>query len=52
MIDPDLLAILLAFSFAGLLALPGLRKTLRRGERFCVACGRRMLMNERTCDCD
>ena len=30
----------------------GLRKTLRRGERFCVACGRRMLMDERTCDCD
>jgi hypothetical protein len=51
-LDPDLLAVLLAFGFAGALALPGLRKAIRRTERFCVNCGRRVLLGQRTCDCD
>jgi hypothetical protein len=50
--DPDLVSVFLAAAFAALLALPGLRKTLRRGERFCASCGRRVLLGERTCDCD
>jgi hypothetical protein len=52
MIDPELAAVLLAVAFAGALALPGLRKALRRGERFCASCGRRVLLGQRTCDCD
>jgi hypothetical protein len=51
-LDPDLASVLLAFALAGALALPGLRKALRRGERFCESCGRRILLGERTCDCD
>jgi hypothetical protein len=51
-LDPDLAAVLLAFAFAGALGLPGLRKALRRGERYCVKCGRRILVGQRTCDCD
>ncbi len=51
-LDPDLAAVLLAAAFAGVLALPGLRKALRRGERFCERCGRRILLGEQTCDCD
>jgi hypothetical protein len=51
-LDPDLAAILLTAAFAGLLALPGLRKALRRGERVCIRCGRRLLLGQRTCDCD
>jgi hypothetical protein len=52
MLDPDLASVLLAFALAGACALPSLRKALRRGERFCVTCGRRILLGERTCDCD
>jgi hypothetical protein len=52
MVDPDIASVLLAAVFAGLLAVPGLRKAARRGERFCVNCGRRILLGERTCDCD
>jgi hypothetical protein len=52
-LDPGLAAFLLAFAFAGLLALPGLRKTARRAEqRFCETCGRLKILGERTCDCD
>jgi hypothetical protein len=51
-LDPDLASVLLAAAFACALALPGLRKALRRGERFCESCGRRILLGERTCDCD
>ena len=48
-----LAAFLLAFAFAGLLALPGLRKTARWAEqRFCETCGRLKILGERTCDCD
>jgi hypothetical protein len=52
-LDPGLASVLLAFGFAGLLALPGLRKTARRAEqRFCETCGRLKILGERTCDCD
>jgi hypothetical protein len=51
-IDPDLASVLLAFALAGMLALPGLRKRLRRAERFCATCGRRVVLGQRTCDCD
>jgi hypothetical protein len=51
-LDPDLVSVLLALGLAGALALPGLRKALHRGERFCESCGRRVLLGERTCDCD
>jgi len=51
-LDPELAAVLLAFALAGALSLPSLRKALRRGERFCELCGRRVLLGERTCDCD
>ena len=51
-LDPDLASVLLAAAFAGVLALPGLRKKLRRAERACVSCGRRVVFGQRTCDCD
>jgi hypothetical protein len=51
-LDPELVAILLAFALAGALSLPGLRKSLRRTERYCLSCGRRILLGQRTCDCD
>jgi hypothetical protein len=51
-LDPDLAAVLLAAGFAAVLALPALRKAVRRGERFCVSCGRRVLLGQKTCDCD
>jgi hypothetical protein len=52
-LDPGLASVLLAFAFAGLLALPGLRKAARRAEqRVCEACGRLKILGERTCDCD
>jgi len=50
--DPDLAAVLLAFGLAAALAVPGLRKELRRTERYCLKCGRRILLGQRTCDCD
>lgn len=51
-LDPDLAAVLLAFGLAAALALPGLRQALRRTERYCLSCGRRILLGQRTCDCD
>jgi hypothetical protein len=51
-LDPELAAVLLAFAFSGALSLPGLHKALRRGEQACASCGRRMLLGQRTCDCD
>ena len=51
-LDPELAAVLLAFGLAGALALPGLRRAVRRTERYCVKCGRRVLLGQRTCDCD
>lgn len=52
MLDPDIASVLLAAVLAGLLAIPRLSKAVRRGERYCVSCGRRVLLGERTCDCD
>jgi hypothetical protein len=53
MLDPGLASVLVAFAFAGLLALPGLRKAAQRAEqRFCESCGRLKILGERTCDCD
>jgi hypothetical protein len=53
MLDPGLASVILAFAFAGLLALPGLARTARRAERrFCETCGRLKILGERTCDCD
>jgi hypothetical protein len=51
-LDPDVASVLLAFGFAAALGVPALRKGLRRAERFCESCGRRILLGERTCDCD
>jgi len=51
-LDPELAAVLLAFGFAGLLSLPGLWRAVRRAERVCASCGRRLIHGERTCDCD
>ena len=51
-LDPELASVLLAFALAGLLALPGLRRATRRAERFCSRCGRRLILGERTCDCE
>jgi hypothetical protein len=51
-LDPDLASVLLALALAGALSLPRLRKVVRRGQRFCASCGRRILLGERTCDCD
>jgi hypothetical protein len=51
-LDPGLWSVLLAAAFAGLLAIPELRKKLRRVEQCCESCGRRILLGERTCDCD
>jgi hypothetical protein len=51
-LDPDVAAVLLAFAFAGVLAMPGLLKAFRRAERHCANCGRRILHGQQTCDCD
>jgi hypothetical protein len=51
-IDPELAAFLGALAFALLLTLPGFRRAARRAENFCATCGRRVLLGQRTCDCD
>jgi len=51
-LDPQLVAILLAVGFAAALAMPGWIKAVKRAERFCESCGRRLLLGEKTCDCD
>jgi hypothetical protein len=52
MIDPELAAVLGALAFGVLLTLPGLHRAARRAENFCSGCGRRILLGQRTCDCD
>jgi hypothetical protein len=53
MLDPGLASFFLAFAFAGVLAIPGLRKAARRAEqRACETCGRLKILGEQTCDCD
>jgi hypothetical protein len=51
-LDPELAAVLLSAAIAGLLAVPELKKKLRRTEQLCESCGRRRFLGERTCDCD
>jgi hypothetical protein len=51
-IDPELAAIVGALAFGVLLTLPGLHRAARRAENFCGGCGRRILLGQRTCDCD
>jgi hypothetical protein len=51
-LDPDLASVLLAFALAGAIGLPALRKAVRRTGRFCETCGRRILLDEHTCDCN
>jgi hypothetical protein len=51
-IDPELAAILGALAFGVLLTLPRLHRAARRAENFCASCGRRILLGQRTCDCD
>lgn len=52
MLDPELVSVLGALAFGVLLTLPGLRRAARRAERVCERCGRRLLLGQRTCDCD
>ena len=52
MLDPELASVLGALAFAILLTLPGLHRAARRAERFCETCGRRIVLGQRTCDCD
>jgi len=51
-IDPDLAAVLGAIAVGVLLAVPGFVRAARRIERYCESCGRRVLLGERTCDCE
>jgi hypothetical protein len=51
-LDPELAAVLLALACAAALAAPSWMRAVRRAERFCESCGRRMLLGEKTCDCD
>jgi hypothetical protein len=51
-IDPELAAVLGALVFGVLLAVPGVVRAARRIERACESCGRRVLLGERTCDCE
>jgi hypothetical protein len=51
-IDPDLASVAGAVAFGVLLTLPGLRRAARKAESFCTTCGRRILLGQRTCDCD
>jgi len=51
-LDPQLAAVLLALALAAGLAVPGWVRALKRAERFCESCGRRLLLGEKTCDCD
>jgi hypothetical protein len=53
--DPDLTAVILTIAIAAGLGMPSLTSTLRRRRsvrRFCQACGRILVLGERTCDCD
>jgi hypothetical protein len=52
MLDPELVAVVGALAFALLLSAPGVLRAARRAERCCERCGRRVLLGQRTCDCD
>jgi hypothetical protein len=49
---PELLAVLLAIALAVAMSVPGWAKAARRTDRFCESCGRRVLLGEKTCDCN
>jgi hypothetical protein len=51
-LDPELAAVLAAALLGVLLTVPGLRRAARRAENFCGTCGRRIILGQRTCDCD
>ena len=51
-IDPELAAILGALAFGALLTWPRALRAARRAENFCAGCGRRILLGQRTCDCE
>jgi hypothetical protein len=54
-LDPDLASVLLAVALAAAAALPALKRLVARNRdvrRICLACGRRLVLGERTCDCD
>jgi hypothetical protein len=51
-LDPDLASVLGAVAFGVLLTLPSVRRAARRAEEFCATCGRKILLGQRTCDCD
>jgi hypothetical protein len=51
-IDPELAAILGALALGALLTWPRLHRAARQAENFCAGCGRRILLGQRTCDCE
>ena len=51
-VDPDLAAVLLAFLLAALLGAAGGARRLRRAKDACESCGRRLIRNLPTCDCN
>jgi hypothetical protein len=54
-IDPEVAAILAALAGGALAGVPRLRHALRqrrRAVRACLACGRSIVLGERTCDCE
>ncbi len=53
-IDPELATLALAFGLAGSVTLGSTRRGLvarRRAKRMCIACGRRLVRGQPTCDC-
>jgi hypothetical protein len=55
LVDPDILAVLLAIGGAVVLALatvPGAVRRRRALQRACLSCGRRLILGQQTCDCD
>jgi hypothetical protein len=54
-IDPEVAAIVAALAGAMLAGAPRLQRSLsrrRRAVRRCLACGRSIVLGERTCDCE
>ena len=54
-IDPEIAAIFAALVAAVLAGAPRLQRALRRRRRAlreCLACGRSLVLGERTCDCE
>jgi len=53
-VDPELVAVLGAFTFGGLIGTPRLARAWRRRRRTlreCLRCGRTVILGERSCDC-